>query len=72
MLKSRKIRARRRPPSSWRKSVARIRQLRVTETEQDGERSLETALHWRDPVERLRALRRRYSHVLVEDNPATG
>jgi hypothetical protein len=28
-------------------------------------------LHWRDPVERLRTLRRR-AHSLVDDNPASG
>jgi len=48
--------------------LARIRWLRTTEVE---ERPLEAMLHWRDPVERLRTLRRQ-SHTLVDDNPASG
>jgi len=39
--------------------------------EQGEERCLGAMLHWRDPVERLRTLRRR-SHTLVDDNPASG
>ena len=61
-----------RPPPLWRETVTRIRQLRVTEIEQhDENRSLEAMLHWRDPVEGLRTLRRR-NHTLVDDNPASG
>jgi hypothetical protein len=61
-----------RPPPPWRKALARIRQLRLTETEQDeDEHGLEAMLHWRDPVERLRSLRRR-NHTLADDNPASG
>jgi hypothetical protein len=30
-------------------------------------------LHWHDPEERLRTLRRRcHTHTLVDDNPASG
>jgi hypothetical protein len=51
--------------------LTRIRWLRSTETERDEEGSREAMLHWRDPVERSRALRRR-NHTLVDDNPASG
>ncbi len=52
--------------------LARIRQLRPMEIAQDEEQhSLEAMLHWRNPVERLRTLRRR-NHTLVDDNPASG
>jgi hypothetical protein len=62
-----------RPPPEWRKVniFARMRPLRLTEVEQDEERCLGAMLHWRDPVERLKTLRRR-SHTLVDDNPASG
>jgi hypothetical protein len=62
-----------RPQPSWRKIdiFARLRPLRLTEVEQDEERCLEAMLHWHDPIERLRALRRR-GHTLVDDNPASG
>jgi hypothetical protein len=62
-----------RPPPEWRKVniFARMRPLRLTEVEQDEERCLDAMLHWRDPVERLRTLRRR-SHTLADDNPASG
>jgi hypothetical protein len=52
--------------------LLRLRPLRLTETEQDEERCLEAMLHWHDPVERLRALRRSHTHTLVDDNPASG
>lgn len=67
------IGAKPRPPPERRKAniLARIRQLRVAEIEHDEERPLEAMLHWRDPIERLRTLRRR-SHTLVDDNPASG
>jgi hypothetical protein len=30
-------------------------------------------LHWQDPVERLRTIRRgQHAHTLVDDNPASG
>jgi hypothetical protein len=61
-----------RPPPPWRKTLARIRQLRVMEIEQnEDEHGLEAMLHWREPVERLRTLRRG-CHTLVDDNPASG
>jgi hypothetical protein len=62
-----------RPPPEWRKVniFARMRPLRLTEVEQDEEHCLGAMLHWRDPVERLRTLRRR-SHTLANDNPASG
>ena len=62
-----------RPPPEWFKAniLAQIRQHRVTDIEQEEEHCLEAMLHWRDPVERLRTLRRR-GHTLVDDNPASG
>ena len=51
--------------------LARIRWLRSMEIEHDEEGSREAMLHWRDPVERSRALRCR-NHTLVDDNPASG
>ncbi len=51
--------------------IARIRQLRLADIGSDEERSPEAMLHWRDPVERLRTIRRR-NHTLVDDNPASG
>jgi len=40
--------------------------------EQEGQ-GLEAMLHWQDPVERLRTIRRRrHMHSLVGDNPASG
>jgi hypothetical protein len=71
MLKSRVIGADARPLPSWRKTLTRIRQYRIPEIEQEEERCLEAMLHWRDPAERLRRIRRR-SHTLVDDNPASG
>jgi len=67
------IGARPRRPLERRKAniLSRIRGLRLTEVERDEEQSLEAMLHWRDPVERLRTLRRR-NHTLVDDNPASG
>jgi hypothetical protein len=62
----------RRPPERRKANIlARIRGLRLTEVERDEEQALEAMLHWRDPVERLRTLRRR-NHTLVDDNPASG
>jgi hypothetical protein len=63
------------PPPSWRKVIifARLRPLRLTEIEQDEEHSLEAMLHWHDPSERLRTLRRHcHTHTLIDDNPASG
>jgi hypothetical protein len=70
MPKSKMIAAETRPDPPWRKTLTRIRQLRITEMEQDEERCLEAMLHWRDP-DRLRTHRRR-SHTLVDDNPTSG
>jgi hypothetical protein len=43
----------------------------LTEIEQDEERCLEAMLHWRNPIERSRALRCK-RRALVDDNPASG
>ena len=59
------------PPERRRVEIlAQIRPLRVTEIEQDEDEPRKAMLHWRDPVRRLRLLRR--SHTLVDDNPASG
>jgi hypothetical protein len=59
-----------RSPADW--VLARIGQHRITDMEQE-RNGLEAMLHWRDPVERLRTLRRRrHAHTLVDDNPASG
>jgi hypothetical protein len=51
---------------------ARMRKRRLGDTEQEGQ-ALEAMLHWQDPVERLRTIRRRqHIHTLVDDNPASG
>jgi hypothetical protein len=61
-----------RPPPEWRKALARIRQLRLTEIAQDEEQhGLEAMLHWRDPEKRLRTPPH-WNHTLVDDNPASG
>jgi hypothetical protein len=70
MLISRMISAHRGPPP-WRETLPRIRQVQVTQIEQNEERCLETMLHWHDPVERPRTLRHRTT-TLVDDNPASG
>ena len=58
---------------SWRKIsfFVNLRPHCLTELEQDEEHCLEGMLHWRDPAERSRILRRR-RHDLVDDNPASG
>jgi hypothetical protein len=69
------IGARPRPPPPWLKVniFVGLQPLRLTEIEQDEERFLEAMLHWHDPEERLRTLRRRcHTHTLVDDNPASG
>ena len=59
--------------SEWRKIDIFARPRRLTEVEQDEERRLEAMLHWHDPEERLRTLRRRcHAHTLVDDNPTSG
>ena len=73
MVKSTDVGYKRRPPLVLRKAgiLARIRRLRLTEIEPDEGRPFEAMLHWRDPVGRLRILRRR-DQRLVDDNPAAG
>ena len=47
--------------------------LRLTEIEDSEDRRLQAMSHWRDPDERLKALRCRCnSHTLLGDNPASG
>jgi hypothetical protein len=65
------IGAHRWPPQRKANILDRIRQLRLADIGYDEERSPEAMLHWRDPVERLRTLRRR-NHTLVDDNPTSG
>ena len=48
-----------------------MRQVHVTEIEQEEEYCLEAMLHWHDRSERLSSLRCR-SHTLLDDNPASG
>ena len=60
------------PP--WRKldeAMAKMRPHCLTEIEQDEEHCLEAMLHWRDPMERARALRCK-QRALVDDNPSSG
>jgi len=56
-----------RSPADW--VLARVRKHRMMDMDEEGH-GLEAMLHWRDPVERLRKMRRR--HTLVDDNPASG
>jgi hypothetical protein len=58
-----------RSPAEW--VLSRIRQHRMTETGQESQ-DFEAMLHWQDPVERLRTIRRQHTHTLVDDNPASG
>jgi len=58
-----------RSPADW---VARIRLHHMTDMEHE-HHGLEAMMHWQDPVERLRTIRRRqHAHTLVDDNPASG
>jgi hypothetical protein len=50
--------------------LARIVSMRGEEEELE-EHCLDAMLHWRDPVERLRALRHRH-RTLLDDNPSSG
>ena len=72
MLKLPSVGHRSRAPPEWRVSVilAWITEYRGQEIDEE-ERCLEAMLHWRDPVERLRAHRHRL-HTLVDDSPASG
>ena len=71
MLRFTTIVVRPRPPPSWRRTFGRMRQVHVTEIEQEEEYCLEAMLHWHDRSERLSSLRCR-SHTLLDDNPASG
>jgi hypothetical protein len=57
----------------WREMdvFAKLRPHCLTEIEQDEEHCLDAMLHWRDPDEGLRLLRRR-RHAVVDDNPTSG
>ena len=80
MLRSEVSGHRPRAPPQWRMILARVRERhwRVREQElkesENGEflrmHALDDMLHWRDPVERLRTLRRR--RTLMNDNPCSG
>ena len=64
-----------REPPPWRVMLMRIRERRWAEFDQDvhpreGEHPLEPMLHWRDPMDRVRALRT-HRHLL-DDNPSSG
>ena len=64
------IGAKPRSPMEW--VLARIGKRRMTERGPEG-RNFEAMLHWQDPVERLRTIRRRqHTHTLVDDNPSSG
>ena len=86
MLRSEATGHRPRGPPQWRVILARIREehWRVREEywkdSEEGElllngrgrmHAFDEMRHWRDPVERLRALRRR-RRTLVDDNPCSG
>ena len=83
MLRSEVSGHRPRAPPQWRVILARVREQRRRAREQDWKESeelllngrgrvhaLDEMLHWRDPVERLRTLRRR--RTLIDDNPCSG
>jgi len=69
------------PP--WRVILARVREQHWRVREEDLDEgglllngrgrmhALDEMLHWRDPVERLRTLRRR-RRTLIDDNPSSG
>ena len=84
MLRSEVTGHRPRAPPQWRVIRARVREQHRRVREQDWKESeelllngrgrvhaLDEMLHWRDPVERLRTLRRR-RRTLIEDNPCSG
>jgi hypothetical protein len=73
-------------PPQWRVILARVREQHWRVREQDWKESEEEylllngrgrmhafdeLLHWRDPVQRLRTLRRR-RRTLIDDNPCSG
>ena len=84
MLRSEVTGHRPRAPPQWRVILARVRERHRRVREQDWKESeelllngrgrmhaLDEMLHWRDPVERLRTLRRR-RRTLIDDNPCSG
>ncbi len=71
-----------RGPPEWRVILMRIREQHWRQIEEKGigeakqwengiDHTFEAMLHWRDPVERLRVLRRRRKS-LIDDNPCSG
>jgi len=59
-----------RSPAEWVR--ARIQKHHMRDMGLEGQ-GLEAMLHWQDPVERLRTIRRgQHAHTLVDDNPASG
>jgi len=73
-----------RAPPQWRVIIAHVREQhwRVQHWKESEEielllngrermHALDEMLHWRDPVERLRTLRRR-RRTLIDDNPCSG
>ena len=82
MLRSEVTGPRRRAPP-WRVILARVREQHWRVREEDLDEgglllngrgrmhALDEMLHWRDPVERLRTLRRR-RRTLIDDNPSSG
>ncbi len=59
-----------RAPPQWRVILTRVRERRWTASEEET-LPLQAMVHWRDPTERLRTLRRR-RHGLLDDNPSSG
>ncbi len=82
MLRSQVTGHRPRAPPQWHVILARVREQhrRVREQEGEGElllngrgrmQALDEMRHWRDPMQRLRTLRRR-RRTLIDDDPASG
>ena len=83
MLRSEVTGHRPRAPPQWRVILARVREQHWRVREQDWKESeelllngrgrmhaLDEMLHWRDPAERLRTLRRG-RRTLIDDNPSS-
>ena len=83
MLRSEVTGHRPRAPPQWRVILARVREQHWRVREEDSKESeelllngrgrmhaLDEMLHWRDPAERLRTLRRR-RRTLIDDNPSS-
>ncbi len=76
MLRSEITGHRPRAPPQWRVILARFGEQHSKESEEgefllNSAHALDAMLHWRDPVERLRTLRRR-RRTLIDDNPCSG